>query len=88
MTLLLLLLEEAILLPCWLPYWYGCRSYQVERSDEGVVGYTSIFLRWKDDPKAAVLTSSEVALNLLRIRCQYLVALLDGGVVGIARMIG
>ena len=43
--LLLLLSEEALLLPGRLPCWYGCRSSQIGWADKESARDSSIFLR-------------------------------------------
>ena len=87
-TILLVLLEDALLLPGRRLCWDGCRSYQVRKDDKGVVGDASVLLGRKDDPEVPFLTSAKVALVQRRIRCQELIYLLDDRVVGIACALG
>ena len=76
--LLFLLSEDSRIIPGYFSFWEGCHSSWVGQSDKGCVGNTSVLLRWKDDPKEAVLPSSEVALNQYHFGRQELVDLLYG----------
>ena len=87
-TIILVLFEEALILPVWRPYWDGCRSSWVGQADEGGVGDTSILLDQKDEPVVAVLTCADVALNQRHIFRRELMYLLDGGVVEIELVLG
>ena len=61
--ILLVFLEEAFLLPSWIPCWDGCCSFRVRRAIEGSVGDASVLIGQKDESKVAVLTSTEVDLD-------------------------
>ena len=88
LPILLVLLGEALLLPGRHPCWDSCFSSCIGQANKGVAGDTSVLLGWKDEPEVAVLPSAEVALNRRHIRHQELVAPFDGGVVGLACMLG
>ena len=86
--LLLVLSEEALILPGRRSCWDGCRSSRVGRADEGGVRDVSVLLGQKDEPKVAILASAEVALVRRLVRRQELIYLLDDGVFGITRVLG
>ena len=60
----------------------------LERQTKAISGDAIIFLGRKDEPKVAVLASTEVALDGRRVRHQELVCILDGGVVQLSHVIG
>ena len=86
--LLFLLLEEALLLTRRRPWWGSLRYSWVRRADEGGFGNTRVLLGKKDDTDVAVLPSAEGNIKQRRNRCQDLVDLLYGGVIGLARVLG
>ena len=86
--LLLVLSEEAILLPERRPLWYVCSFFSVRRAEKGGVVDMSVLLGHKDKLEVAVLPSSKVALDRLRVHHQELMALLYGGLVVLDRILG
>ena len=62
--------------------------YRVGQAKKGGVGNTIVLLGREAEPEVGVLTSSKVALDRRHVHHQELVALLDGGVVGLDRMLG
>ena len=61
--LLCLFNDDALLFPGRLPCCYVCRSSWVGWENEGDAGDASILIRWKDEPKVAVLAYDEVTLD-------------------------
>ena len=80
--------EEEFLLPGWRTCWYGSCSSWFRRKYEGVVVDTIVLLGRKDDPEVDVFPYTKVAINRICVRHKELLALLDGGVVGIDHVIG
>ena len=72
-----MLLEEVLIIPIRCPCWYGYHYSQVGRADEGGAGDATVLLGNKEDPKVAVLTSSEVVPDQRRIHRQELMDLFN-----------
>ena len=85
---LLVLSEEALLIPWRRPFWDGCRSSSVRQADKGGVGDMIVLLGRKEKIKVAVFTSAKVVLDQRRVCHQELMALLYGRVVGLASVPG
>ena len=67
LVLLIVLLDEALLLPRCIPCWYAFHYYQVGWDDEGGVCSSNILLGCNDNPNVPISPSTDVTLGLRRI---------------------
>ena len=76
--ILLVLSEDALLIPGRRPFWDGFHYYRVGREDVGVGHDTRILLRRKETPEVYVLPTSMGSLYRCHVCRQELAELLDG----------
>ena len=86
--ILLVLSEEALLLPRRHPLWDGFRYSRVGRAHEGGVLGLGIFIGRKDNIEVPVIPSAEGAIYRRRVIFQELVKFLDHCVIRIYRVLG
>ena len=85
---LLILVEDALLLPGKCPYCNRNRSYRVWRANTWVSGKPGILISWEDYSEVSVMDSTKGNINQRCVCCQEFVSLLDGGIVKFLQMIG
>ena len=87
-VLLFVLLEDAFFLHGWLLLWNSFRSYRIGRENKWGGRDVIILLGQKDKTKVTILSAVEGALGRRCVFCNEFLHLLDGGVLGIVRVLG